>query len=555
MKELFVLNPKPHSGKRKIGLHRAFLFALVTVAAVLAEYCPNVKNDPSIDAFFYRISSRHHVPLPPSFFAQPMTACDVLGFLDKADSLGRAGRLSTSEVADAGDLRKQVSADYGLFKWKSKWQDAHVNVRLALTDTNSASFGAKSAGFVRGTASPSLYANVANLSFYGNLDVWTDYRSDTMYQKSSYQPYDGVPYNLYGRADSSHVRSSDIPRGGVNFMQGPVRFEASIDRLKDGPSVESPLTFSGFAPPETYVRGQVAFGILTYVQAFGLLESEVDKAKYFYMHRIDIPLFSSRFNIGLTEDVITGSTTDEPDTRPDSANALQPSYYGQTRDWVIPYMIPFVPYLAVEHLVGGLRDNKNISLDFNLAFPDNFRWYFEWFIDDMTAPWTMFSNDWGNKLAGTFGCQYFGTAFDRDVTASIEYSRVEPWVYTHFYGGAERYDNYNVCLGAPLGPDSDLLWLLMEGKITRKSTVGLEFTNERTDPSARGGSIRDVFQDSGSAHPDSPKKVFLGPGTHTVTRLGVYWKLDQFGLFRVNVKYDYDFRGASIFQVYGGLYF
>jgi hypothetical protein len=528
---------------------------MVFITAVFADYCPNVKIDPAIDAFLYRISSRHRVPLPPSFFTQPMTVCDVLGFLDKADSLGMAGKLSTSEASDANDLRKQLSSEYGLLKWKSKSQNAHVNVRLALSDTNSASVGNKSAGFARGIASPSLYANMANLSFYGNLDVWTDYRSDTMYHRPTYQPYDGVPYNLYNRADSSHVRSADIPRGGLNFVQGPVRLEASIDRLKDGPSVESPLTFSGFAPPETYIRGQVAFGILTYVQAFGMLESQVDKSKNFYMHRIDIPLFSSRFNIGLTEVVITGSTTDEPDTRPDSANALRPTYYGQTRDWVIPYLIPFVPYLAVEHLVGGVRDNKNISLDFNLAFPDNFRWYFEWFIDDMTAPWTMFSNDWGNKLAGTFGCQYFGSVFGRDLTATAEYSRVEPWVYTHFYGGAERYDNYNVCLGAPLGPDSDLLSLLLEGRITKKNTVGLAFTNARTDPSARGGSIRDVFQDLGTAHPDSPQKVFLGPGAQTTTRLGVYWKMDQFGLFRVNVKYDYDFSGSSIFQVYGGLYF
>ncbi|MDD5674417.1 MAG: hypothetical protein PHC61_09650, partial [Chitinivibrionales bacterium] len=481
--------------------------------------------------------------------------CDVLGFLDKVDSLGAAGALSPAEVSDAHDLRRRLSSEYGLFSWKSKSQDARVNVRLALVDTSGASAGKKSALFMRGTVSPSLYANINNISFFGNLDVWTDYRSDTIYHPSTYEPYDGIPYNLYGRADSSHVRSSDLPRGGVNYIKGPVRFEASIDRLKDGPAIESPLTFSGFAPPEIYFRGQVAFGLMTYMQAFGLLQSQVDKSKYFYLHRIDVPLFSSRLDIGLTEVVVTGSTTDEADTRPDSANALRPSYYGQTRDWVFPYMVPFVPYLAVEHLIGGLRDNKNISLDFNLAYPDNFRWYFEWFIDDMTSPWTMFSNDWGNKLAGTFGCQYFGRAFDRDVTASAEYSRVEPWVYTHFYGGSHRYDNFNVPLGAPLGPDSDLLSLLLEYRLFHKSALGLSFTNARTDPAARGGSIRNVFQDPGSAHPDSPTKVFLGPGAQTQTRLGAFWKWDRFGRFQVNAKYDYDFSGMSIFQLYGGLYF
>jgi hypothetical protein len=50
--------------------------------------------------------------------------------------------------------------------------------------------------------------------------------------------------------------------------------------------------------------------------------------------------------------------------------------------------------------------------------------------------------------------------------------------------------------------------------------------------------------------------VFLADsGLVTVTRLGLFWTFNPFGLFRVNVKYDYDFSGASIFQVYGGVYF
>jgi len=532
----------------------AILSVVFLVVTAFGDYCPNVRTDPSIDAFFYRISSRHKVILPSAFYAQPMTVCDVLGFLDKVDSLGKAGALSMPEMADAKDLRRQISSEYGLVSWKSKSQDAHVNLRLALSDSSSIGSGNNQGMFTQGIISPSLYANLGNVSFFGNLDVWTGYRSDTMYHQSSYEPYDGVAYNLYGRADSSHVRSSDLPRGGVNYVSGPVRLEASIDRLKDGPAIESPLTFSGLAPPETYVRGQVSFGIMDYVQAFGMLQSEKGLPKYFYMHRLNFPMFSSRLNVGVTEVVINGSTTNQSSTSSTSPNALRKSYYGVSRGWEIGYMIPFVPYVFLEHYLGDL-DNKNLSFDLSLAFPDNFRWYFEWFIDDMTSPWTLFSNDWGNKLAGTVGCQYFGRAFDRDLTLTAEYSRVEPWVYTHFYGGSHRYDNFNVPLGAPLGPDSDLLSLIAESRLSAKNSLGVSFANARTDPSARGGKITDVFQDSGSVHPDSPKKVFLGPGSLTTARLGMFWKFDQFGLFRVTVKYEYDFSGTSIYQVYGGLYF
>ena len=50
--------------------------------------------------------------------------------------------------------------------------------------------------------------------------------------------------------------------------------------------------------------------------------------------------------------------------------------------------------------------------DVNLLWPADFRWYAEFFLDDMLAPWKIFSSDFGNKWALTVGGQYFGTLFD-----------------------------------------------------------------------------------------------------------------------------------------------
>jgi hypothetical protein len=534
-----------------------WLWAVFAAAALTpplrADFCPALAVDAATDRLMYRIASRYGVALPASFFSQPMTACDVLAFLDKADSLSAAGRLLPAEAYDVAKLKKRVSASGGLLKWKAAKTDAHVNVHLDLTDTNALSAGKTYAGYVRGTAAPALNANLKGFSFYSGIEVWTDYRSDTMYHQSSYQPYDGMPYNLYGRADSSRVRSSDLLRGGIVYVAAPFRLDVGIDRIKQGPAVASPLTFSGYAPPETYARGELSFGVMDYTQMVGKLESEKDKPKYFYAHRLNVPLLKNRLTLGLTEVVINGSTTNQEDST--SQNALRRNYYGVTRDWEIAYMIPFVPYVFMEHYLGD-RDNKNLSFDFNLAFPDDFRWYGELFLDDITAPWTMFSDDWGNKWAFTVGGQYFGSVFSREITASAEYSRVRPWVYTHFYGGSHRYDNFNVCLGAPLGPNSDLLSLSCEMRVTPRNALGISFTNARTDTAQRGGRITDVFQDSGSAHPDSPRADFLAGGSvRNDARLGLYWAFDEFGLFRVNVRYDYDFSGYSIFRVYGGLYF
>ena len=73
-------------------------------------------------------------------------------------------------------------------------------------------------------------------------------------------------------------------------------------------------------------------------------------------------------------------------------------------------------------------------------------------LDDMLSPWTIFSNDWGNKWAATIGFQIFGSVLLRDLTFTAEYSHVEPWVYTHFFGGSHNYAHFGKSLGSPLGP-------------------------------------------------------------------------------------------------------
>src|SRR5271169_718985 len=122
-------------------VHTCIFLALFTGSSVFSEFCPNLRNDQNIDQFIYRIATRYHVAPPASLFSQPMTVCDVLGFVDKADSLAALGRLSEQEIADARKLRKQISGSSGLFSLENKKKDSRVNVRCDLVDTNSALSG------------------------------------------------------------------------------------------------------------------------------------------------------------------------------------------------------------------------------------------------------------------------------------------------------------------------------------------------------------------------------------------------------------------------------
>jgi hypothetical protein len=544
--------------------HLILLLLMLLPSVLLAEYSPNIRLNSDMDALIRRLSTRYAIELPAGMSFQPISVADVRGFLERIDSLGKAGALSQQETFQVQQLRDLFIKPRHVAGWSNGKQDkscfANISLLASLDPKLSDSASLRS----RWQISPSMSGNIGNLSFYSAIDVWTDWYTDSLFRGSNYQPYNGIPYNLYGRADSAHARSSDLPRGGIRYSNDRVELETGIDYLRVGPSVFYPLLLSGTAPPITYGRARWEIGPFEYIQMAGQLESQKDKAKFLYLHRLNISLCKQRMTLGVNEAVVNGSTTDQQGPL-DTVNRLRRDYYGKTRSWEWAYLIPFVPYKFSEHYLGD-RDNAFISFDGEMRLPKRHRMYFEFLIDDMTSPWTFLSSDWGNKWAFTAGCQYFGSYKGIDLTSTIEYSRVEPWVYTHFFGGSHRYTHFDQCLGMPLGPNSDALVLAIEGQITPRNAIGLRLTNTRKGTD-RGSSLTDVFQDSlfldngkvyPSPHPDSPRKTFLGPGTLSSTRLGVSWKLAPFGIFKIDALVEYDF--ASKFNgayghIFGGLVF
>jgi hypothetical protein len=529
-------------------LAQAILCMGALTATLHAGFAPSLRVDPASSALILRMCLAHDLTPPRGFWSQPMDAGSVLAFLDKVDSLGHAGVLSAQESYDVQGLRTLIVGRRRA-SFIDTTHDRSIRGRAAGSGWIAPTYDGEGGVHVRGIIQPTLSGNLGALSFYSGVEVWTDYVSDSMYRASNYEPYDGVPYNLYGSrgTDSAHARSSDLFRAGIAYRGKRLDLESGVDYLRQGPAVFYPLSFSGYAPPITYGRVRMDLGVLDYVQAFGILRSQRDKLKFLYTHRLELPLLRQRATFGFSEMIVGGSTTNQQ--LPGSPDALRPQYYGERRlvEWA--YLIPFVPSKFVEHYVGD-RDNGLISADLEVRWPRHLRWYGEFLIDDILSPWKIFTDDWGNKWGFTLGGQFMGTLLHHDVSATVEYSRVEPWVYTHFYGGSHRYDNFNVCLGSPLGPNSDGLVLDFGTSLTKKNSVGIRFTNERRNPSARGGTITDVFQDSlyvykdstyVSTHPDSEHKRFLGPGAIRSSRIGAWWKFSPFGGIYMTARCEYDF--------------
>lgn len=527
------------------------VFIYFTVA--YGAYDPNLKFNNAVMSFLHRMDVVQ-TPLP-ELSLLPLRYQPVFQYCTSGiDTL----TLTPQEMQLRRALLKYLDPRVGMIKWSSEQKDIHFRVHLSLTGDVKAHVVDDAGADVRGIISPSLTGNLGKISFYSGIDVWTEYNSEVQYRRSSYQPYDGVPYNLYGRkTDSASVRSSDLPRGGINYDAGAVKIQAAIDYLRIGPAVYYPLTLSGDAPPVTYLKTDLDLSIIQYSHLAGMLRSQKDKPKYIYFHRLSSFLFNKKLLLGINEVIINGSTTDQ---YLGDSNKVDPHNF-QQRSWELVYLIPFVPFKFVEHYAGD-RDNAALSFDLTLWWPKRFRWYGELFLDDILAPWKILSTDWGNKWALTCGMQSFGSILGRDFESLLEYSHVEPWVYTHFYGGSHQYTHFNKCLGSPLGPNSQGLTALFQLTVTPMHIPGLGIWYQAANSTVRGGSITDVFQypdisDSTKIH-DSETKHFLGKGT--ISHFGpiVTYSFNPFGKFQIKFRYELDLidnPGRSSMYLNGGFVF
>ncbi|MDR3011676.1 MAG: hypothetical protein LBU70_00470 [Chitinispirillales bacterium] len=547
-----------------------------------ADFDPMIRLDPRIDRFTQRIHARYGI-LPDGVYRQPMGTLGFLSYLDTVAALpltaqerymleGLRRQLSISrheraEIIDSADLRgttADVSGIYGFYNHEGDGYGVVVNLDLTADAWAHTGGGGDLRMGGRGIISPSLRGYIGNFSFYTAMDVWTEYVYDSLFFEGHFQPYDGVPAIVYGRDNRSadaggNMRSSELPRAGISYNGGRIGLEAAIDYLRVGPAVHYPLTLSGNAPPITYARATFDFTRMEYWHVVGILRSQKDKPKYIYSNGLRGSLLDGRLRWGISEVMIGGSTTNQQDNDP--LNPTREEFRGEEQGWEWAYFVPFVPMAFVEAFLGD-RQNAAIALDFDLNWPQNFRFYGEFHIDDMLTPWEIFSDDWGNKWALTLGMQYFTTLYGRDLDVGIEWSRVEPWVYTHTYGGSHRYDHFDKPLGSPMGPNSMAIAANAGMSVTKKGMVGLKLTSLSNNPTARGGNITDIFQfvskEGFEFEPDSETKRFLGPGTIHYLRPGIYMRYDPFGPFRVNAEIEVETahdRGKVRFALDGGFRF
>ena len=375
---------------------------------------------------------------------------------------------------------------------------AAVNIHAQLID---------SAAITNLSGAPTHYDNSASVrifldgkftdafNFAARVKVSTDHTNRDI-ADHFYNPNEGIPYNK----QSDNKRTWDIFAANARYDIAPLGLLAGFDYLEAGPARRHHVIMRGersfYRPwqdsssriydpaPTPYFGYEFTLGPLTYTQHAAKLYEKKGAGKYFHNHRLAMNLpFDITF--GLSETALYGTTTEDPGTNP-NADA---EYASREMEWA--YVIPFVPYVFEEHLLG---DQDNISLAFDLSVKTirNWEFYAELLWDDMKSPTSMFDDSWwGNKWAATVGLARDNLKLGPVMLDWFaEYTRIEPWVYTHHKGGGYTYANYAQSLGSDLGPNAQEIH--SELSASWKFVKGTLIAGAVAKDTAFGGNIADI---------------------------------------------------------------
>ncbi|MDX9759270.1 MAG: capsule assembly Wzi family protein [Bacteroidota bacterium] len=212
---------------------------------------------------------------------------------------------------------------------------------------------------------------------------------------------------------------------------------AGIGREKRtmGSGISNQILLSTNAEPFDALQFSAHAGALRFHFIHGFLLSSMERladghpyydSKYVAIHRAEADI-ARAVRLGVFESVIYSSREVDPS-----------------------YLNPVNFYKSAEH-AGGDRDNPMLGIDLATLFIPGWQLYGSWLIDDVD--FSRLGEDWwGNKFLWQGGVMSASLLPNTDLT--IEYTRIDPYVYTHRYG-ANQYAHDGNALGVELAPNSD----------------------------------------------------------------------------------------------------
>ncbi len=275
--------------------------------------------------------------------------------------------------------------------------------------------------------------NKSIMRFMLDVRMFSEFHSnDTRYS------YDREYIEVQEEGDNSTTTFSSYSRFKANFNldleYGKVGFSRSA--VHWGPGLFHNLVFHQDAVPFNYFYYKGSIGPVRVMSLWGSLSIDgngsfrwTDSTRSVYAHRYEWNVTPDLL-LGVSEQLIL-------------YNMEEPSG-----------LIPIVPLFMVKGQGLEYRNNGNIAMDLSYRFNNLGLIYSEFLIDDMSEPASLFNDFWKNKWAWMIGAQYVRDINGLKIGYITEYSRVEPWVYTHYKPSTAQSANHGFPLGNQLGPNS-----------------------------------------------------------------------------------------------------
>ncbi|MEM1055822.1 MAG: hypothetical protein AAGI52_09855 [Bacteroidota bacterium] len=304
--------------------------------------------------------------------------------------------------------------------------------------------------------------------------------------------------------------SFDRSTASLRVRGGPFSAEIANERLRVGPSHVDPLIMSDGADYFPFLRAAFDQGPIRYQFVHGALSDQstfindgtqlglVAPERYLAMHRLEA--HTAVASLGFTEMVVYGLRGPE-----------------------LAYLNPLFPIKPAEHALWD-RDNSLFALDAVVRPVRGIELHATYLADDLNFSRIGEIEGNNNKWAAQAGASIGGLL--PGVTLLAEYTRIEPYVYTHRFSAEgsfyNAYTHNGFGLGHPLGPNADQwvaggrVWLpggLRARAIGRYARRGENPTDPETgDTIFIGGDIRNGTQPSPFTKEFLSGDVFEGLG-------------------------------------------
>lgn len=281
---------------------------------------------------------------------------------------------------------------------------------------------------------------LSQISFYLDARVFTNL------EPSVTPPFDGEYVERQKEGNASHLTYNSFSR-----YRARLSLESSIGRISAGresqnwgPSANHALVLSQHSVPYNQLDWTVELGpfsvrsLVAELSIQGVGQSRMNEdERLLYAHRYEWRGLKN-LTLGISEALIL-------------YNRNAPVCF-----------LPIVPLFIQKGLWYENINNGELAFDANYRLTKGARFYGEFMIDDMNSPTTLFDNNWKSKWAAVVGAQFTFDGFRRVKPGFlIEWSRVEPWVYTHYEANTSQALNQGLPLGNQLGPNSQVV----EGKL------------------------------------------------------------------------------------------